>query len=58
MSAPTISARESEVLALLGEHLGNAEIAARLFTSVREARAEAAKKAAEKPSGTNPARGE
>lgn len=30
-----ISARESEVLALLGEHLSNAEIGARLFISVR-----------------------
>ncbi|GAA2368672.1 hypothetical protein Cme02nite_73360 [Catellatospora methionotrophica] len=30
-----ISAREAEVLALLGEHLSNAEIGARLFISVR-----------------------
>ncbi|WP_211354354.1 ATP-binding protein [Stackebrandtia albiflava] len=30
-----VSTREAEVLALLGEHLGNAEIAARLFISVR-----------------------
>ncbi|MFD3698784.1 LuxR C-terminal-related transcriptional regulator [Streptomyces sp. NPDC058646] len=35
MSTPVISARESEVLTLLGEHLSNAEIAARLFISVR-----------------------
>ncbi|GIG09507.1 ATP-binding protein [Catellatospora coxensis] len=37
MTATTvdISARESEVLALLGEHLSNAEIGARLFISVR-----------------------
>jgi DNA-binding CsgD family transcriptional regulator len=32
---PAISTREAEVLALLGEHLGNAEIGARLFISVR-----------------------
>jgi len=31
----SISAREAEVLALLGEHLSNAEIGARLFISVR-----------------------
>ncbi|HEY9410027.1 MAG TPA: helix-turn-helix transcriptional regulator, partial [Jiangellaceae bacterium] len=30
-----ISAREAEVLAALGEHLTNAEIAARLFISIR-----------------------
>ncbi|HZE38916.1 MAG TPA: helix-turn-helix transcriptional regulator, partial [Stackebrandtia sp.] len=30
-----VSAREAEVLALLGEHLSNAEIAARLYISVR-----------------------
>src|SRR5690606_37248863 len=30
-----ISAREAEVLSLLGQHLSNAEIAARLFISVR-----------------------
>ena len=30
-----VSAREAEVLAALGEHLTNAEIAARLFISVR-----------------------
>src|ERR1041384_8232597 len=30
-----VSAREGEVLAALGEHLTNAEIAARLFISVR-----------------------
>jgi predicted ATPase/DNA-binding CsgD family transcriptional regulator len=35
MSSPVISAREAEVLALLGEHLSNAEIGARLFISVR-----------------------
>ncbi|MET9506732.1 LuxR C-terminal-related transcriptional regulator [Streptomyces sp. NPDC006622] len=35
MSTPAISAREGEVLALLGEHLSNAEISARLFISVR-----------------------
>ncbi|MFF5973543.1 ATP-binding protein [Streptomyces sp. NPDC012769] len=35
MSTPMISAREADVLALLGEHLTNAEIAARLFISVR-----------------------
>jgi predicted ATPase/DNA-binding CsgD family transcriptional regulator len=35
MSSPAISAREAEVLSLLGEHLSNAEIGARLFISVR-----------------------
>ncbi|MFF8833813.1 ATP-binding protein [Streptomyces sp. NPDC015130] len=35
MSTPAISSREAEVLALLGEHLSNAEISARLFISVR-----------------------
>lgn len=30
-----VSAREAEILAALGEHLTNAEIAARLFISVR-----------------------
>ena len=31
----SISAREAEVLAALGEHLTNAEIGARLFISIR-----------------------
>ncbi|TPQ17763.1 ATP-binding protein [Streptomyces sporangiiformans] len=35
MSTPVISSREAEVLALLGEHLSNAEISAQLFISVR-----------------------
>ncbi|MER7585320.1 LuxR C-terminal-related transcriptional regulator [Kitasatospora sp. NPDC097691] len=35
MSTPLISPREADVLALLGEHLSNAEIAAQLFISVR-----------------------
>lgn len=35
VSTDVISARESEVLALLGEHLSNAEISERLFISVR-----------------------
>ena len=34
-TAGEVSAREAEVLALLGEHLSNAEISARLFISVR-----------------------
>ncbi|MHA6757891.1 ATP-binding protein [Streptacidiphilus sp. PAMC 29251] len=34
-AAVEISAREADVLALLGEHLSNAEIGARLFISVR-----------------------
>src|SRR6476659_8267100 len=35
VSGTGVSAREAEVLAALGEHLTNAEIAARLFISVR-----------------------
>ncbi|WP_329126714.1 ATP-binding protein [Streptomyces sp. NBC_01465] len=35
MPTPVISARETDVLTLLGEHLSNAEISARLFISVR-----------------------
>ncbi|MFI8460002.1 ATP-binding protein [Kitasatospora sp. NPDC085464] len=35
MSTPLISPREADVLALLGDHLSNAEIAAQLFISVR-----------------------
>lgn len=35
VDTPEVSAREAEVLALLGEHLSNAEISARLFISVR-----------------------
>lgn len=35
VSSPVISARETEVLTLLGEHLSNAEIAAQLVLSVR-----------------------
>jgi DNA-binding NarL/FixJ family response regulator len=35
VSGVGVSAREADVLAALGEHLTNAEIAARLFISVR-----------------------
>jgi predicted ATPase/DNA-binding CsgD family transcriptional regulator len=35
LSAAGVSEREAEVLALVGEHLTNAEVAARLFISVR-----------------------
>jgi DNA-binding CsgD family transcriptional regulator len=35
VSGVGVSAREAEVLAAVGEHLTNAEIAARLFISVR-----------------------
>ena len=37
VSGVGVSAREADVLAALGEHLTNAEIAARLFISVRTA---------------------
>jgi predicted ATPase/DNA-binding CsgD family transcriptional regulator len=35
MVEPAVSAREAEVLAAVGEHLTNAEVAARLFISIR-----------------------
>jgi DNA-binding CsgD family transcriptional regulator len=35
MAEASVSAREAEVLAAVGEHLTNAEIAARLFISIR-----------------------
>ena len=56
-----ISAREAEVLALVGEHLSNAEIGARLFISVRtvESHVSSLLRKLERagPAGARPARG-